>query len=157
MKRRDVKSSCPINYTLEIFGDPWSLLIVRGMLVSGRKTFTEFLDADERIGTRTLAERLVHLEKNGIIQRHLDSKDKRKINYSLTETGRQLIPTLYEISVWGTRTSPKVEASQAWFKAMSLDKEPVIEAWYQAVRTGSSFMYGPTSVVAQLELGGEYE
>jgi DNA-binding HxlR family transcriptional regulator len=157
MKRRDVKSHCPINYTLEIFGDPWSLLIVRGMLVSGKKTFTEFLEADERIGTRTLAERLVHLEEKGIIQKHVDPSDKRKINYSLTETGIKLIPVLYEISAWGTQVSLQAEAPKSWFKAMKLNKNTVVETWTNAARAGSSFLYGSTSVVKQLKLGEKHE
>lgn len=152
MKRRDVKSHCPINFTLEVFGDPWSLLVVRGIAASGKKTFGEFLDSEERIGTSVLSERLVHLEKNGIITKQLDPDDKRKVVYTLTEAGLNAIPILYEVAVWGSRTSPHPEAAEEWFKAMKLEKELVLTAWHDAVKSGSSFFTGPYSVVNKLGL-----
>lgn len=152
MKRRDVKSRCPINFSLEIFGDPWSLLILRGMLAVGNTTFTEFLEAEERIGTSVLTERLAHLEKNGIIVKLPNMHDKRKTMYQLTEAGIDAVPILYEIAAWGSRTSPHPKAAEAWFKALELDKEVVIKAWRDAARAGSSFFTGPDSVVRKLGL-----
>src|SRR5215831_6496830 len=111
MKRQDIKSNCPINFTLEIFGDPWSLLIVRDMTALGKKTYGEFLDSEERIGPSVLADRLNYLEKKGIITRHSDEHDKRKMIYSLTEVGLNVIPIIYEIAVWGSHTSPNPKAS----------------------------------------------
>lgn len=152
MKRTDVKSDCPVNYSLEIFGDPWSLLIVRSMITYGAKTYGDFLKSRERIGTSVLANRLAHLEAKGIIAKSTDPTDQRKVIYALTETGIGLLPILYEIAVWGSRTSPHPQASEAWFKAMELDRNTVLGAWREALKSGDSFMLGPNSVVARLGL-----
>ncbi len=152
MKRADNKSRCPINYTVEIFGDTWSILIVRDMIALGKKTFGELLDSEERIGTSVLAERLVHLEKKGIITKSPDKNDKRKMIYSLTEAGLNAIPIVYEISKWGSLTSPNPKAPDTWFKALEYDRELVLKLWREAVESGSSFFLGENSVVSKLGL-----
>ncbi|EDK72364.1 transcriptional regulator, HxlR family [candidate division TM7 genomosp. GTL1] len=152
MKRKDVKSLCPINFTLEIFGDPWSLLIVRDMATLGKKTFSDFMDSEEHIGTSVLAERLAHLEKKGIIAKKPDEVDKRKTIYTLTLDGIRTLPILYEIAAWGLRTSPNPKATAAWFKSTKLKREVVLMAWRRALYTNSSFFIGPNSVVEQLGL-----
>ncbi|HRH78374.1 MAG TPA: winged helix-turn-helix transcriptional regulator, partial [Cellvibrionaceae bacterium] len=58
MKRTDTKSHCPINFTLEIMGDPWSLLVLRDVVFFGKHTFKEFLESAERITTSVLTSRL---------------------------------------------------------------------------------------------------
>ena len=125
MKREDNKSGCPINFTVEIFGDTWSLLIVRDMLALGKKTFGEFLESEERIGPSVLADRLSHLEKKGIISKRPSDTDKRKYIYSLTDKGLNAIPILYEIAVWGSLHSPNPVAPDAWFQSMQLDRSLV--------------------------------
>ena len=152
MKRRDVKSNCPVNFTMEIFGDPWSILIVRGMLTYGAKTFSDFLRPEERIGRSVLAEKLSHLEKSGIIEKHRDGKDHRSTNYRLTKNGLDFLPVMYEIFVWGSNTSLSPKTSEAWFKAMKLDKDIVVDTWRKAIETNSSFYIGQNSVVKQLGL-----
>lgn len=152
MKREENKSNCPINFTVEILGDTWSLLIIRDMAALGKKTFSEFLESEERIGTSVLADRLAHLEAKGIISKKPSETDKRKFIYSLTEKGLDLIPIVYEFALWGSRHSPNPAAPDAWFKAMKLDKEKVIAVYREAVASGSSFMNGPNSVVKQLGL-----
>lgn len=152
MKRRDVKSYCPINYTLEIFGDPWSLIIIRGMLNYGAKHFGDFLKSEERIGTSVLSDRLAHLEKNGIISKHPDKEDTRRTTYHLTPQGIKLIPMLYEIAAWGTAASAHPKAAETWFKALRLPKQTVITAWERAIESDSAFYVGANSVVKQLEL-----
>jgi DNA-binding HxlR family transcriptional regulator len=152
MKRADNKSGCPINYTIEIFGDTWSFLIVRDMLALGKKTFGEFLESEERIGPSVLAERLVHLEQKGIISKRPSNSDKRKYIYSLTADGISLIPIVYEVACWGSHTSPNPQAPDSWFKAMRHDKKLVLNAWREALEAGSSFFIGPDSVVSKLHL-----
>jgi DNA-binding HxlR family transcriptional regulator len=152
MKRSANKSSCPINGTVELFGDTWSLLIVRDMLALGKNTFGEFLDSEERIGPSVLADRLAHLETRGIIAKRRDETDKRKTIYSLTEAGLDVIPIVYEFALWGSCHSSSPKAPPAWFASMRLDREEVIAAWRTAAASGSSFLYGPNSVVKQLGL-----
>jgi DNA-binding HxlR family transcriptional regulator len=152
MKRADNKSHCPINFTIEIFGDTWSLLIVRDMLSLGKKTFGEFLDSEERIGPSVLAERLVHLEKKGIISKRPDSTDKRKMLYTLTEAGLDTIPIIYEIARWGSMASPNPQAPVSWFRSLEYDKDHVIKLWREAAESGSSFFIGPDSVINKLDI-----
>lgn len=102
MKRTDRKSDCPINYCLEIFGDTWSLLILRDIVFLGKNTYGEFLSSNERITTNILANRLVALEKNKILKRKKNPTDKRTDTFVLTEKGLALIPTLLEMMEWGT-------------------------------------------------------
>jgi DNA-binding HxlR family transcriptional regulator len=152
MKREDNKSHCPINFTVEIFGDTWSLLIVRDMIALGKNTFGEFLESKERIGPSVLAERLVHLEEKGIITKKPSEIDKRKFIYSLTEKGMDVIPIIYEIAVWGSKNSPNPESPDVWVKSLQHDKEIVLKLYHEAVESGSSFINGPNSVVKRLNL-----
>jgi DNA-binding HxlR family transcriptional regulator len=152
MKREENKSRCPINFTVEIFGDTWSLLIVRDMIALGKKTFGEFMESEERIGPSVLADRLAHLERKGIISKRPSETDKRKFIYSLTEKGLDLIPIVYDIAVWGSKHSPHPKAPDAWFKSLEYDRELVIRLWREAVESGSSFFIGPDSVVNKLGL-----
>src|SRR2546421_11585921 len=92
------RSDCPINFALETFGDPWSLLILRDIIYFGKKTYGEFLASEEGMATNILASRLVQLEQRGILMKKLSEKDKRKEEYVLTEKGLDLIPTLVEMA-----------------------------------------------------------
>jgi DNA-binding HxlR family transcriptional regulator len=97
------RSGCPVSISLEIFGDRWSLLVIRDLMVRGYRTFKEFQDAGEGIATNILADRLQKLEAAGIITVEDDAADGRKMNYRLTEKGIDLAPVLLELLVWGAR------------------------------------------------------
>jgi DNA-binding HxlR family transcriptional regulator len=56
------RSDCPINFALETFGDPWSLLLIRDIVYFGKNTYGEFLVSEEGMATNILASRLAHLE-----------------------------------------------------------------------------------------------
>src|SRR5439155_17252739 len=91
---RPRRSSCPVSTSLDIFGDRWSLLIVRDLMFSGLRTFKEFASSEEQIATNVLAERLERLECEGIIARETDAADARRVTYSLTRKGLALAPVL---------------------------------------------------------------
>jgi DNA-binding HxlR family transcriptional regulator len=97
------RSDCPISTALEIFGDRWSLLVVRDLMFSGLASFKEFEAAGEGIATNVLAERLERLEAAGIVTRRADPADGRKIRYRLTRKGMELAPMLVEMIVWTAR------------------------------------------------------
>jgi DNA-binding HxlR family transcriptional regulator len=92
-----------VSAALEVFGDTWSLLIVRDLMVRGYQTFKEFHGAGEGIATNILADRLQKLERAGIIVSERVEKDGRRVNYRLTEKGIDLAPALLELLVWGAR------------------------------------------------------
>lgn len=111
------KSDCPINFALEIFGDRWTLLIIRDLLFEKKRYYREFLKSDEGIATNTLADRLVMLEKEGIITKQPDRTHKQKIVYSLTEKGIDMVPIIIEMGYWSLKHYPVGAA----------DKEHVLE------------------------------
>jgi DNA-binding HxlR family transcriptional regulator len=96
----DRRSGCPISTSLEIFGDRWSLLVIRDLLFSERRSFNEFLAAGEGIATNVLADRLRRLEGANLITRSPDPGDGRKSVYRLTPKGLDLAPMLVEMVVW---------------------------------------------------------
>ena len=97
------KSGCPINLSLELLGDRWTLMIIRDIMFAGRRHFREFLQSDEGISSRTLAERLQTLQQAGVLTRHGDPSHKLKAVYRLTEAGIDLLPLLVDLGVWGSR------------------------------------------------------
>jgi DNA-binding HxlR family transcriptional regulator len=97
------RSGCPVSISLEAFGDRWSLLIVRDLMVRGFRTFKEFQESGEGIATNILADRLQKLEAAQIITAETEETDARRINYRLTEKGIDLAPVLLELVVWAAR------------------------------------------------------
>lgn len=119
------RSGCPINIALEIFGDRWSLLIVRDLMFKGRNTYREFLEAEEGIATNILAERLQRLEAAGILLKQPDPADGRKTIYQLTPKGIDLAPVLVEMILWSARHE-KTEAPPATIRGMRKNREAFI-------------------------------
>ena len=150
MKRPNGKSHCPINFGLEAFGDPWSLLVVRDIVYFGKRTFKDFLASEEAVAPSVLAARLTQLETNGILDRNPDPTDARRVVYSLTETGRALIPILLEIANWSARVDPDTDAPPEWIAAVNHDKAAMTDLIISTVRAGGSIFVGPDSVVASL-------
>lgn len=106
MKRSGAKqqrSSCPISIALEAVGDLWSLLVIRDLMFKGRKTYKEFLEAEEGVASNILADRLQRLGSLGIVVKAADPSDARRQIYRLTEKGIDLAPTLLEMILWSAR------------------------------------------------------
>jgi DNA-binding HxlR family transcriptional regulator len=105
--RADHRSGCPINLTLEILGDRWSLLIIRDIIFCNRRHFRELLQkSEEGIASNILAVRLKRLIEQGIITRASDPSHKQKGIYSLTEQGIELVPVLAQMAGWGRKYLP---------------------------------------------------
>lgn len=100
------RSGCPINLGLEIFGDRWSLLIIRDMMFAGKRHYREFLASDEGISSNILADRLAMLVTEGIISKADDPNHRLKAIYSLTEKGIDLLPVIAQISRWSRKYMP---------------------------------------------------
>jgi DNA-binding HxlR family transcriptional regulator len=94
------RSGCPLNASVEMLGDRWSLLIIRDMMLFGYRTFKQFLNSHERIATNILTDRLRRLEDYGIIVSAADPSDGRKLIYTLTAKGQDLAPVLTEMVLW---------------------------------------------------------
>ena len=106
MKGKEVhqhRSGCPVSVSLEVFGDRWSLLIIRDLMVRGFRTFKEFQNSGEGIATNILADRLERLQRAGIVSAEVNQEDARRVNYRLTEKGIDLAPVMLELLIWGAR------------------------------------------------------
>jgi DNA-binding HxlR family transcriptional regulator len=105
------RSGCPINLTLEVVGDKWSLLVIRDMIFGNRRHFRELLtQSEEGISSNILADRLKTLVEQGILTRSDDPTHKQKGIYSLTEQGIELLPVLAQMAAWGRKYLPVTEA-----------------------------------------------
>jgi DNA-binding HxlR family transcriptional regulator len=128
------RSGCPLNASIEMLGDRWSLLVIRDMMVRGSRTFKEFLGSDEGIATNMLAERLRRLEAHGIISSEPDPSDGRKLIYSLTAKGIDLAPVLTEMVLWAARHEET--GNQVLVRTLQTDRqrflEQVRERWVAA-------------------------
>jgi DNA-binding HxlR family transcriptional regulator len=120
------RSGCPVSISLERFGDRWSLLIIRDLMVRGYRTFKEFLQSGEGIATNVLADRLRSLEAAGIISAEPDATDARRIHYRLTEKGIDLAPVLLELLLWAARHED-TGAPCSVMAAMAANREAVLD------------------------------
>jgi DNA-binding HxlR family transcriptional regulator len=100
------RSHCPINLSLEIFGDTWTLLVLRDIMFAGKRHFRELLQSDELIASNILADRLARLVEHGVLTRSDDPTHKQKAIYSLTEKGIALLPIIVQIGAWGSSWIP---------------------------------------------------
>ena len=127
------RSECPLNASVEMLGDRWSLLIIRDMMLRGWQTFKQFLEGYEGIATNILADRLRKLVAYGILTTDRDPLDGRRLIYSLTAKGIDLAPVLTEMVLWAAAHEPT--GNQALVRQMRKDKEKfmaeVRERWAQ--------------------------
>ena len=130
------RSGCPLNASVEVLGDRWSLLIIRDMMLRGFRTYKEFLGSYEGIATNILADRLQKLIAHGIITNGPDPSDGRKLIYSLTPKGIDLAPVLTEMVLWAG--AHEGTGNQALVRQMQKDKDKFISAiqqrWAEAIR-----------------------
>ncbi len=119
-KRSTRRSGCPLNASVEMLGDRWSLLIIRDMMLRGFKTYKEFLECYEGIATNILADRLRKLTAYGIITTERDPSDGRKTIYLLTPKGIDLAPVLTEMVLWAA--AHEDTGNQALVRLMRKDK-----------------------------------
>jgi DNA-binding HxlR family transcriptional regulator len=123
--KEDIRSHCAVNYGVEIFGDRWSLLIIRDIVFAGKKTYGEFLKSEEGIATNVLASRLAFLEEQGILSRAPSPADRRKDFYTLTEKGLDLVPIVLGIVVWSAKHDSKSYVRRRKKFIADLNRNPV--------------------------------
>lgn len=126
--KREIKrrSDCPINFAIEIFGDKWSLLIIRDLMFKNRKTYSEFLNSEEKIATNILADRLAMLENAGLIRSHKNGAKKSGYKYQLTTKGVDLVPVMLEIVRWSATHDKDTGTPAAFIERVVNDRENFI-------------------------------
>lgn len=98
--KKSFRCDCPITSALDVLGDKWTLVIVKQMLIDGKKTFKDFIESEEAIATNILTSRLKSLEDNGILKRVNLPSNKKSKHYNLTEKGLGLTPVILEMAIW---------------------------------------------------------
>lgn len=131
------RSLCPLNASVEMLGDRWSLLILRDMMLRGFRTYNEFLQSYEGIATNILADRLKRLVADGILATREDPSDGRKLIYLLTQKGIDLAPVMTEMVLWAARHEQT--GNQPLIQLMRKDKQAFLKSvrrrWEQQART----------------------
>ena len=128
MNKIKKRSDCPVSCSLEIWGDKWSLLIIRDLMLAKECTYGDLLKSPEGIATNILASRLQVLEENKIIEK-LDHPDsKAKVLYRLTKKGIDLLPIMIEINLWAEKYFSIPEDRKAMLKEVKKDKAGFIKS-----------------------------
>ena len=123
----NTRSDCPICISLDIFGDKWSFLIIRDMMIYNKNTYGDFLKMEENIATNILADRLVTLEKASIITKEVFAGSKSKFFYKLTQKGIDLLPVAIELINWGGRYYDIKPQLKAVIKEVAKNKDGFIK------------------------------
>jgi DNA-binding HxlR family transcriptional regulator len=101
-----LRSKCPVAAALDVFGDRWTLLVVRDLVFYGKRRYRDFLASPEGIATNILADRLERLAAHGLIERRPGPEPQRRDEYHPTAAGLALEPALREMIRWGQRYVP---------------------------------------------------
>ena len=121
------RSECPITNTLDLIGDKWTLLIIRDMLFLKKKSFNEFLESPEGIATNILTDRLKGLLSMGIIEYLPHPKHKSKKIYYLTQKGKDLLPIMVDMIIWGGNYHPAPDMPKDRFERIKKDPRKFIQ------------------------------
>ena len=123
LMKRLYRSHCPIVYALDIFGDKWSLLVLRDVLFMGKRYYHQFLASEEGISTNILANRLRRLEGEGLIVKLRDPKHRRQYIYTPTQKSLDLLPAILEIIRWSAKYDEQTAAPRSFVRRLRNDRE----------------------------------
>lgn len=129
MKKIEPRSGCPVSFTLDFLGDKWTLLILRDMVVGGKRSYGDFLSSDEKIATNVLADKLDKLEAYGFVTKKVSAEKKNKFLFTLTRKAIDLVPIIMEMTIWGSTYNPPGNARL--LQALAEDKEGTIKHYQQ--------------------------
>jgi DNA-binding HxlR family transcriptional regulator len=132
MAKSRKRSNCPISCSLDVWGDKWSLLIIRDLMFAKECTYGDFLKSPEAIATNILASRLQALEENGLIEKLEHPDSKAKVLYRLTRKGVDLFPTIIEISLWAEKYYQIAAERKAMLRVVKKDRAGYIKSLNKA-------------------------
>jgi len=155
----ETRSGCPINLTLEVLGDRWSLILIRDIMFGNRRHFRELLSlSDEGIASNILADRLKRLVAHDVLSKRDDPTHKQKAVYSLTEKGIELLPLLVQMGAWGRRHLPTTPELAIRQQLMEEGGPPMWEDFMAELRhlhLGTPLPPGHESVLDRLQAAFE--
>jgi len=127
MRKTKRRSDCPINFALELFGDKWTLLVIRDLMFKGKHYYSEFMQSEEKIATNILADKLELLESSGIVKKTVDPSHASKFIYQLTAMGIDIVPVLVDLIVWSSKYDDKTASDFKFVKKALRDREKLIK------------------------------
>jgi DNA-binding HxlR family transcriptional regulator len=130
-------SGCPIDYSLDLFGDRWTLLVIRDLLFLGKRHFKELMESPERVASNILTARLKKLEERGLIERAADPDNRKQVIYTLTDKGRDLTPVLVEMVRWGGRHDPNSSVPKSFVARLARDNDRLLAEMRAAMADAS--------------------
>ena len=130
MKTIGSRSSCPVGYTLDVFGDKWTLLLLRDMIFEGKNSWLEWKASDEKIAPSVLSDRVNLLVEENYITKKVSKNNASKFLYYLTDRGLDLIPLMVELMELGSKYNPQ-GGSEYWMKKIKASKEKTIKELHQ--------------------------
>lgn len=157
--RDEQRSGCPINLSLEVFGDRWSLIVIRDIMFGNRRHFRELLSqSEEGIASNILSARLKNLLELGMVTKADDPTHKQKAIYSLTEKAIALVPVFAVLGSWGRRYLPVSRELAIRAQLLEEGGPEMWEAFMEELRTmhlGTPAKPGARSVFAELRAAYE--
>jgi DNA-binding HxlR family transcriptional regulator len=130
------RSGCPINLTLEVLGDRWSLIVIRDIMFGNRRHFRQLMTlSDEGIASNVLADRLKRLLGTGLLSKSDNPAHKQMAVYSLTEAAIQLVPLLVQMGAWGRRHTPASPELSIRARLLEEGGPPMWEAFMAELRS----------------------
>lgn len=109
-----LRSDCPVAGVLDLFGDRWTLLIIRDLMINHRHRYNEFAAMSEGIPTNILADRLKRLVDHGVLDKIAYQQHPPRYEYHLTAKGRDLEPIIRSMIQWGLRYIPGAGKSKGY-------------------------------------------
>lgn len=124
--RKDRWEGCPIRFGMGIFGDKWTLLIVRDLMFKGKRHYSEFTDPEENISTNILADRLGNLLDEGIVTKRRDPANKSRFIYGLSKKGMDLLPMMLAMIDWSAKYDPHTEVPKEFLRKLRKDRDALM-------------------------------
>ena len=147
MKRKDEelcrRSPCAISMALESIGDKWSLLILRDLMFTGKRTYGELQSSEEKIATNILASRLISLETNGIIRKTTDPNNGRRSLYYLTKKGIDLLPVIIELRQWIEKHNANAKGCTNAIKLNDKNRKEILMAYKKKLIAEHCYVNNP--------------
>jgi len=123
------RKGCPFSFSMASFGDKWTILILREIIVKQKRFYDEFMQMEESISTNILADRLKDMEIQKLITRRKDSENKRRWIYAPTEKALDLIPVLFEFAIWAAKYDVCTEVKDVHIEAFTKKRAKTIKEW----------------------------
>src|SRR3989338_3925487 len=101
LKQSECRSVCPLANALDVVGDRWTLLVIRDLMFMNKHEYHEFANGPEGIATNILSDRLKRLLSTGLIDSRAHPKHRQKKLYYLTSKGKDILPLMVEMIIWG--------------------------------------------------------